>query len=238
MRKHRSTEKIDIPPEHVLVCRELTKSYFQGDTHIRAVNNCFLTVKKGEFVSIIGTSGSGKSTLLHMLAGLDAPTSGKVYLSGRNLYDMSDRELSDFRNRRIGFIFQSFHLLPVLTAKENILLVPKIAGKSFYDGYLAELSRLLKIDDRLHHLPSELSGGQQQRVAVARALINKPDILFADEPTGNLDEESAGELIRLLLRTRQELGQTLVMVTHDKTIAERADRIFAMQNGVLTEVKK
>ncbi len=235
MRKTRSTEKIVIPEEHVLVCRELTKSYFQGESHIKAVNNCFLTVKRGEFAAIIGTSGSGKSTLLHMLAGLDEPSSGKVYLAGRDLYDMSDRELAQFRAKRIGFIFQSFHLLPVLTAKENILMPQKIAGGTHYPSYLDTLAKLLKIDDRLHHLPSELSGGQQQRVAVARALINKPDILFADEPTGNLDEASASELIRLLLSTRAELGQTLVMVTHDKSIAARADRIFTMQNGVLKE---
>jgi len=236
MRKSRSTEKVIIPEENVLVCRALTKSYFQGDTHIKAVNDCYMTVKRGEFVSIIGTSGSGKSTLLHMLAGLDEPTSGKVYLAGRDLFDMPDRELSDYRNRRIGFIFQSFNLLPVLTAKENILLVQKIAGGTHYPGYLDTLARLLKIDDRLHHLPGELSGGQQQRVAVARALINRPDIVFADEPTGNLDEESAGELIRLLLATRAELGQTLVMVTHDKNIARMADRVYSMQNGVLKEL--
>jgi len=236
VKRPKSTEKIEIPEEDVLLCRGLTKSYFQGDTHIKAVNDCFLRVKRGEFVSIIGASGSGKSTLLHMMAGLDEPSSGKVYVAGRDLFDMSDRELSEYRNRRIGFIFQSFHLLPVLTAKENILLPLKIAGRSSDGGYLDTLSRLLKIDDRLHHLPSELSGGQQQRVAVARALINKPDILFADEPTGNLDEESASELIRLLLHTRAELGQTLVMVTHDKELARRADRICEMKNGMLKEL--
>ena len=234
MRKKRSTEKITIPPEQVLVCRGLTKSYFQGDAHIKAVNDCYLTVNRGEFVSIVGTSGSGKSTLLHMLAGLDEPSSGKVYLSGKDLFDMPDKELSNYRSRRIGFIFQSFNLLPVLTAKKNILLAQKLAGGTHFPSYLDTLAKQLKIDDRLHHLPSELSGGQQQRVAVARALINRPDIVFADEPTGNLDEESASELIRLLLATRAELGQTLVMVTHDKTIARRADRVFTMQNGVLT----
>ena len=236
MRKQRSTEKIVIPEEDVLVCRALTKSYFQGETHIKAVNDCFLTVKKGEFVAIIGESGSGKSTLLHMLAGLDEPSSGKVYLAGKDLFDMPDKELSDFRSRKIGFIFQSFNLLPVLTAKENILLAQKIAGGTHYPRYLDELAKMLKIDDRLHHLPSEMSGGQQQRVAVARALINRPDILFADEPTGNLDEESSGELIRLLLETRAELAQTLVMVTHDKQIARRADRVCTMKNGVLQEI--
>lgn len=236
MKKQRSTEKIVIPEENVLVCRALTKSYFQGETHIKAVNDCFLTVKKGEFVAIVGESGSGKSTLLHMLAGLDEPSSGKVYLAGKDLFDMSDRELSDFRSRKIGFIFQSFNLLPVLTAKENILLAQKIAGGTHFPRYLDELAKMLKIDDRLHHLPSEMSGGQQQRVAVARALINRPDILFADEPTGNLDEESSQELVQLLLDTRAELSQTLVMVTHDKRIAQRADRVCTMKNGVLQEM--
>lgn len=235
MKKQRSTEKIVIPEENVLVCRALTKSYFQGETHIKAVNDCFLTVKKGEFVAIVGESGSGKSTLLHMLAGLDTPSSGKVYLAGKDLFDMPDRELSDFRSRKIGFIFQSFNLLPVLTAKENILLAQKIAGGTHYPRYLDELAKMLRIDDRMHHLPSEMSGGQQQRVAVARALVNRPDILFADEPTGNLDEQSSEELVNLLLETRAELSQTLVMVTHDKRIAQRADRICTMKNGVLQE---
>ena len=234
-RKPRSTEKITIPEDQVLVARALCKSYFQGDTHIRAVDDCYLTVQKGEFISIIGTSGSGKSTLLHMLGGLDTPTSGKVYLAGQDLYDMSDKQLSDYRNRHIGFIFQSFHLLPVLTAKENILLPQKLSGGTRYPHYFETLVSMLKIEDRIHHLPSELSGGQQQRVAAARALINKPSILFADEPTGNLDEASAKELIALLLSTRKELGQTLVMVTHDKSIAAMADRVYTMQNGVLAK---
>ena len=236
MRKPKSTEKIEIPENHVLVAKALCKTYFQGDTHIRAVDDCYLTVEKGAFVSIIGSSGSGKSTLLHLLAGLDAPTGGKVYLSGKDLYDMDDRELSAFRNRHIGFIFQSFHLLPVLTAKENILLPQKLAGGTHYPQYADTLARMLKLEDRLHHLPSELSGGQQQRVAVARALINRPSILFADEPTGNLDEASAKELISLLLDTRAELGQTLVMVTHDKSIAAMADSVYSMQNGVLKKL--
>ena len=234
MRKRKSTEKVTIPEEDVLVCRGLTKSYFQGDAHIKAVNDCYLTVCRGEFVAITGTSGSGKSTLLHMLAGLEEPSSGKVWLGGHDLFDMTDKELSDYRSRRIGFIFQSFQLLPVLTAKENILLAQKLAGGTHFPRYLDQLAALLKIDDRLHHLPSELSGGQQQRVAAARALINRPDIVFADEPTGNLDEESADELVRLLLATRAELGQTLVLVTHDKKLAQRADRVFSMQNGVLS----
>jgi putative ABC transport system ATP-binding protein len=236
-RKHAFTQAPTIPDNNVLVAQALTKTYFQGDTHIKAVDSAYLTVKRGEFVSIVGVSGSGKSTLLHMLAGLDQPTSGRVYINGSDIYSLDDDEFSEFRNRRIGFIFQSFNLLDVLTAKENILMPQKILGKNHYPYYFDELVKLLKIEDRLHHLPSELSGGQQQRVAAARALINKPDILFADEPCGNLDGESARELIDLLLATRAELSQTLVMVTHDIETAKRADRIFKMTDGVLEEVK-
>lgn len=236
-KKHAFEANTNIPEENVLVCQALTKTFFQGDIHIKAVDSVYLTIKRGEFVSIIGASGSGKSTLLHMLAGLDRPTSGRVYIAGKDIIDMEDNEFSEFRNRHIGFIFQSFNLLPVLTAKENILMPQKIAGKTFYPNYFNELTEMLNIKDRLHHLPSELSGGQQQRVAVARALINKPDILFADEPTGNLDKASADELIKLLLATRKDLNQTLLMVTHDKSIAELADRTFVMTDGVLEEKK-
>ena len=236
-RKLRRFHNHEIPEQDVLVARELTKNYFQGDFHIKAVNNVFLRVKRGEFVSIIGTSGSGKSTLLHMLAGLDTPTSGHVFLDGYDIHAMDDDRFSEFRAKKIGFIFQSFHLLPALTAKENILMPQKIIGDTRYPSYFNTLTQLLKIDDRLHHLPSELSGGQRQRVAAARALINRPDILFADEPTGNLDRDSARELIELLLATREELGQTLVMVTHDPSVAALADRIYRMENGILTEQK-
>ena len=234
-KKHAFSQPTGIPEENVLVAQALTKTYFQGDYHIKAVDSVYLTVKRGEFVSIVGASGSGKSTLLHLLAGLDEPTSGRVYVGGRDIFDMTDDEFSVFRNKRIGFIFQTFYLLPVLTAKENILMPQKIAGGTHYPYYFDELTKLLKIDDRLHHLPSELSGGQQQRVAAARALINKPDILFADEPTGNLDAESANELVELLLSTRAELNQTLVLVTHDRALAERADRVLTMVNGELKE---
>lgn len=232
-RKYSTPAPTGIAPDDVLVTKALTKTYFQGDLHIKAVDEAYLTVKRGEFVSIVGASGSGKTTLLHMLAGLDTPTSGRVYIAGRDIYDMSDDEFSEFRAKRIGFIFQSFNLLPVLTAKENILLPQKIVGSAHYPHYFDELTRMLGIEDRLNHLPSELSGGQQQRVAAARALINKPDILFADEPTGNLDARSSDELIELLLATRAELGQTLVMVTHDERIAKMADRVLVMENGAL-----
>ncbi|MBO5218185.1 MAG: ABC transporter ATP-binding protein [Clostridia bacterium] len=234
MKKRHAIPKVaGIDPENVLVTQALTKTYFQGDTHIKAVDAVYLTVKRGEFVSIIGPSGSGKSTLLHMMAGLDEPTSGQVYVAGNDIYSMDDDEFSEFRSKRIGFIFQSFNLLPVLTAKENILLPQKIVGKTHYPYYFDELCEMLDIKDRLNHLPSELSGGQQQRVACARALINKPDILFADEPTGNLDPASAKEMIDLLLRTQKELGQTLVMVTHDHSIAAMADRVIKMEGGTL-----
>ncbi len=235
---HAIKQPSSIPEENVLVAQTLTKTYFQGDVHIKAVDSAYMTVKRGEFVSIIGASGSGKSTLLHMLAGFDTPTSGRVFIAGQDIYDLSDDEFSQFRNRRIGFIFQSFNLLPVLTAKENILMPQKIAGGTHYPYFFDELTERLQLTDRLHHLPSELSGGQQQRVAVARALINKPDILFADEPTGNLDGESAAQLIKLMLEIRADLNQTLVMVTHDNSIAELADRIFTMTNGVLEEKKR
>lgn len=229
--KFRDGEYYNIDELAALQCAALVKSYIQGDTHIRAVDNCYLKIMPGEFVSIVGASGSGKSTLLHLLAGLDTPTSGRVYINGRDMYSMKDREFSKFRNEKIGVIFQSYNLLPVLTAKENILMPAKIAGNDVSESFFNTLTELLGIGDRLSHLPSEMSGGQQQRAAVARALINRPAILFADEPTGNLDRRSADELTELLLRTREELGQTLVIVTHDRTLANRADRVYEMDSG-------
>ena len=217
----------------VLQCKELTKTYFQGDLHIHAVKDVFLRVQPGEFIAITGTSGSGKSTLLHLLSGLDRPTSGKVYIDGIDINSLRDKDISDFRNQKIGFIFQNFNLLPVLTAKENILISRLIGQRPRDDDYFNELVSLLNIDDRLHHLPSELSGGQQQRVAIARALINMPQVVFADEPTGNLDRANADEVLELLLTIKAQIGQTLVMVTHDMAIAERADRIYRMENGEL-----
>ena len=222
----------------ILQSTDLTKTYFQGDTHIVAVNRCCLKVEKGEFLSIIGASGSGKSTLLHMLAGLDRPTSGKVFINDTDIYSLGDKAASDFRSRKVGFIFQSFNLLPALTAKENILMPQLIANREKDMQYFDELTELLGSSDRIHHLPSEMSGGQQQRVAIARALINKPEILFADEPTGNLDREAADELIELLVKTRKAFGQTLIIVTHDEKVAERADRRFLMAGGNLEKIKE
>ena len=206
-------EAARLDPTAVLQVRELRKTYFQGDTHIHAVRDAYLKVQPGEFVAITGSSGSGKSTLLHMMAGMDRPTSGRVYIRKTDLYALRDRESAAFRSKRIGFI----------------------AGRPVDEAYFDELVTLLGIADRLHHLPSELSGGQQQRVAAARALINQPELLFADEPTGNLDAASADELIALLLDTRQKLRQTLVLVTHNPALAALADRQLTMTDGTLTE---
>ena len=189
-----------------------------------------------DFISIIGPSGSGKSTLLHLLSGLDRPTSGTLTYDGRNIYSFNDQELSDFRRRRIGFIFQQFNLLPVLTARENIIMPLLLDRKQPDEEYLRELSQMLGIYDRLTHLPHELSGGQQQRVAIARALIARPDIVFADEPTGNLDSKSGGEVMELLQNIWKKLGTKLVVITHDSRIAQMADRQFMIVDGVLSEV--
>ena len=187
-------------------------------------------------MSIMGPSGSGKSTLLHLLSGLDRPTSGSLVYDGRAIYGLRDRELSAFRRQRIGFIFQQFNLLPVLTARENIIMPLLLDKKQPDETYLDQLTELLGIRERLTHLPHELSGGQQQRTAIARALIAKPDIIFADEPTGNLDSRSGGEVMELLKNIWRSMGKTLVIITHDKRIAQMAERRFMIVDGVLSEV--
>ena len=217
----------------ILEAKKLTKEYEQGEKRIRAVQNATFSVEEGEFAAVVGTSGSGKSTLLSMLGGLERPTSGEVLLDGENLYAASDNRLSEIRNRQIGFVFQNYGLRPVLTLRENIMIPQLIAGGGS-KSYMEELFDLLGLRDRLDHLPSEASGGQQQRAAVARALVNQPKILLADEPTGNLDKQSAAELIDLLLKTREKLGQTILLVTHDPDIAAKADRVFRMDGGVLS----
>ncbi len=217
----------------ILEVKKLTKEYEQGEKRIRAVQNATFSVEEGEFVAIVGTSGSGKSTLLSMLGGLEKPTSGEVLLDGENLYAASDNRLSEIRNRQIGFVFQNYALLPVLTLRENIMIPQLIAGGGS-KTYMEDLFDLLGLRDRLDHLPSEASGGQQQRAAVARALVNQPKILLADEPTGNLDKQSAMELMDLLMETRKKLNQTILLVTHDPEIAARADRVLTMDGGVLS----
>jgi ABC-type lipoprotein export system ATPase subunit len=217
----------------ILETENVIKQYKQYDTVVTAVNRATFRVFDGEFVAIIGASGSGKSTLLHICAGLDRPNSGKITVRGNDLSAMSADELGRFRGNFLGMVFQNHNLIPQFTALENILVPTLMCNKPdfSYEQHLKKLVSTLGIADRLHHLPSELSGGQQQRVAIARALINRPQVVFADEPTGNLDRKNADEVLELLIQTKDLLGQTLVMVTHDMSIAERADRIFVMENG-------
>lgn len=214
----------------------LSKIYGSGENQIVALNKVNLEIASSDFISIMGPSGSGKSTLLHLLSGLDKPTAGQLTYNGKNIYSFSDKELSTFRRQRIGFIFQQFNLLPVLTAKENIIMPLLLDKKQPEEAYLKQLSDLLGISDRLTHLPHELSGGQQQRVAIARALIAQPDIIFADEPTGNLDSKSGGEVMELLNNIWSKMGKALVIITHDTRIARMADRQFVIVDGVLSEV--
>ncbi len=216
--------------------KDLSKIYGSGENQIVALDKVNLEIDVNDFISIMGPSGSGKSTLLHLLSGLDRPTFGTLTYDGKNIYSFSDQELSGFRRRRIGFIFQQFNLLPVLTARENIIMPLLLDGKQPDEGYLQELSRMLGIHERLTHLPHELSGGQQQRVAIARALIARPDIIFADEPTGNLDSKSGGEVMELLRSVWKKLGTKLVVITHDSQVAQMADRQFMIVDGVLSEV--
>jgi len=222
--------------DYMLQTESVIKQYKQYDSVITAVNRASIKVEKGEFVAIIGTSGSGKSTFLHICAGLDSADAGRVLIRGEDITAMKPDELSRFRGINMGFVFQRHNLIPQFTALENILIPTMMCNKSemSYQETLRRLVETLQLSERLHHLPSELSGGQQQRVAIARAMINMPDILFADEPTGNLDRANADEVLKLLLETKKVMGQTLIMVTHDLAIAEHADRIFRMDNGVLS----
>lgn len=214
----------------------LSKIYGAGENQVVALDRVNLEIASSDFISIMGPSGSGKSTLLHLLSGLDKPTSGSLSYDGKDIYSLCDKELSTFRRQRIGFIFQQFNLLPVLTAKENIIMPLLLDKKQPDEAYLTQITQLLGIEDRLSHLPHELSGGQQQRVAIARALIAKPDIIFADEPTGNLDSKSGGEVMDMLNGIWKKMGKTLVIITHDSRIAHMADRQFMIVDGVLSEV--
>ncbi len=220
----------------LIKAKKLSKVYGSGENQVVALDKVDLTVAPGDFISIIGPSGSGKSTLLHLLSGLDHPTSGSLTYDGQEIYTLPDKELSAFRRRQMGFIFQQFNLLPVLTARENILMPLLLDKKQPDEGYLSQLAELLGIRNRLDHLPHELSGGQQQRVAIARALIARPEVIFADEPTGNLDSKSGGEVMELLKGIRERMGKTLVIITHDNRIAAAADRQLTIMDGVLSEV--
>ena len=221
----------------LIKAKGLSKIYGSGENQVVALDKANLTIAPGDFISIIGPSGSGKSTLLHLLSGLDHPTSGSLTYDGQEIYTLSDKELSAFRRRQMGFIFQQFNLLPVLTARENILMPLLLDKKQPDEGYLNQLAELLGLRERLDHLPHELSGGQQQRVAIARALIAQPEVIFADEPTGNLDSKSGGEVMELLKGIRERMGKTLVIITHDNRIAAAADRQLTIMDGVLSEVE-
>ena len=220
----------------ILETKDLRKIYGSGENEVRALDGVSISIEEGEFVAVVGASGSGKSTLLHLISGLDKPSSGSLTYDGKDIYSYSDKELSAFRRKRIGFIFQQFNLLPVLTAKENIIMPLLLDKQKPDEAYLKQLTELLGIQGRLEHLPHELSGGQQQRVAIARALIAKPDVIFADEPTGNLDSKSGGEVMELLQNVWKKMGKALVVITHDSRIARMADRQFQIVDGVLTEV--
>lgn len=216
--------------------KDISKIYGAGENKVVALNHATMTIHEGDFISIMGPSGSRKSTLLNIISGLDAPTSGQVLYGDTDIHKGSDKELSAFRRQKIGFIFQQFNLLPVLTAQENITM-PLLLDKQRPDeAYLKEIAGFLGLDSRLTHLPHELSGGQQQRVAIARALIARPDIIFADEPTGNLDSKSGGEVMEMLKNIWKKMGKTLVVITHDSRIAQMADRQFTIVDGTLSEV--
>jgi putative ABC transport system ATP-binding protein len=222
----------------ILKTVNLCKAYGSAEARIEALKNANLSVNKGEFVAIVGASGSGKSSLLHLLGGVDRPTGGQVIINGVELYTKSEEELALFRRREIGFIFQSYNLIPVLTAEENIKLPMLLEDKKADENYVEELMGILGLTERRRHLPSELSGGQQQRTAIGRALINKPSIILADEPTGNLDSKSSKEIVDLLTFSVRKYNQTLVMITHDVNIAQRADRVVKIEDGLLLQQKE
>ncbi len=215
----------------ILETHDLRKIYGSGDTEVRALDGVDLAVEKGEFAAIVGTSGSGKSTLLHMLGGLDRPTGGSVIVDGRELSSLKDEELTIFRRRKIGFVFQNYNLVPVLNVYENIVLPIQLDGGQPDKAYMNQIIETLGLDSKLQNLPNNLSGGQQQRVAIARALAAKPAIILADEPTGNLDSRTSQDVMSLLKVTSQRFAQTIVMITHNEEIAQMAGRIIRIEDG-------
>jgi putative ABC transport system ATP-binding protein len=215
----------------MISARNLTKIYGEGESAVYALNNCNIDFTEGEFTAIVGTSGSGKSTLMHLLGGLDKASEGEVLYGDVNILSLSDYKMSEFRRRNIGFVFQFFNLVPELTAKENILLPLMIDKKKYKEDYFQELTEKLGISDRLSHYPAQLSGGQQQRVAIARALLAQPKVILCDEPTGNLDSRSGQEVLDIIIKLKEEMGQTIIMVTHDDKIAALADKIIRIEDG-------
>lgn len=223
--------------DKILRTKDLCKYYGSRENEVRAVQNANIEIQRGEFVAIVGKSGSGKSTLLHMLGGLDTPTSGKVIIRGKDIFSYKDDALAVFRRRKIGFIFQSFNLVSSINVWENIVLPIGLDGRKVDEEFAMDIVKTLGLEKKLHNLPNTLSGGQQQRVAIARALASKPDILFADEPTGNLDSRTSDEVMGLLRMSVEKYGQTLVMITHDEDIAQIADRILVIEDGKVEELR-
>jgi putative ABC transport system ATP-binding protein len=219
----------------LLEVKSISKTYGSGETAVNALKNVSFTVPKGEYVAIVGESGSGKSTLLNMLGALDTPTSGKVLIDGKDIFAMKDSSLTIFRRRNIGFIFQAFNLIPELTVEQNIIFPVLLDYQKPDKKYLEELLTVLNLKERRNHLPSQLSGGQQQRVAIGRALMTRPSLILADEPTGNLDSQNSSEVITLLKETSKKYAQTIIMITHNRSIAQTADRVLQVSDGVLTD---
>jgi len=221
---------------NLLEAKNICKTYGSGETAVHALKKVSFSVPKGEYVAIVGESGSGKSTLLNMIGALDTPTSGKVTISGKDIFSMNERKLTIFRRRNIGFIFQAFNLIPELTVEQNIIFPVLLDYQKPDKKYLEELLTVLNLNERRSHLPSQLSGGQQQRVAIGRALITRPSLILADEPTGNLDTQNSSEVIALLKEASRKYEQTIIMITHNRSIAQSADRILQVSDGVLTDL--
>lgn len=217
----------------ILRVENLTKIYGKDKNQVIAVNNVSFSVEKGEFVAVVGSSGSGKSTLLHLIGGVDRPTSGRVFIEGKDIYDLTDDELAIFRRRHIGLIYQFYNLIPILNVTENISLPCELDGRRVSKNKLNELLQELDLQDRKDHLPNELSGGQQQRVAIGRSLINNPAIVLADEPTGNLDSKTSDDIVNLLRESNKKYDQTMIMITHNLELAAKADRIIKIEDGKL-----
>lgn len=219
----------------ILKVENLTKIYGKGDTKVVALDNVSFSVEKGEFIAIVGASGSGKSTLLHLMGGVDRPTSGSVYIDGKNIYKYTDDELAIFRRRQIGLIYQFYNLIPILNVEENITLPLDLDNRKVDKQRLENLLKLLGLDKRRYHLPNQLSGGQQQRTSIGRAMITSPAIILADEPTGNLDSKASDEIVELLKKSNKDFKQTIIMITHNMDIAKEADRIIKIEDGKIVK---
>lgn len=217
----------------IIKTENLNKIYGQGESQVKALIDANFIAQRGEFISVVGTSGSGKSTLLHMLGGLDKPTSGKVYIEDKDIFSMKDEELTIFRRRKIGFVFQSYNLIPVLNVLENILLPIQLDGGKVDEDYIENVIKTLGIKDKLYNSPNQLSGGQQQRVAIARAIASKPAIVLADEPTGNLDSKTSQDVISMMKVANKKFNQTIIMITHNEEIAQVANRIVRIEDGLI-----